>query len=114
MTYGQLLQIYFSVAHDPTQMNRQGPNVGSQYRSAVFYLDNQQKQVAQAYVQQLRQAGAFKKTIVTQLTPLTRFYEAEGYHQNYLDRHPDSPYIIAYDLPKLMHLQAAFPSRYRP
>ena len=109
ITYGQLLQVFFSVAHDPTELNRQGPDEGTQYRSAIFYADDEQKRVAEAYIQQLNEAKVFRKKIVTQLTPLNGFYSAEAYHQHYLDRHPNEPYIVYNDQPKVRDLQKQFP-----
>jgi peptide-methionine (S)-S-oxide reductase len=113
ISYGQLLQIYFSVIHDPTQLNRQGPDVGTHYRSAVFHVDDAQKQVAEKYIAQLDAAQVYRKKIVTQLTPLDGFYPAEGYHQDYATLHPESGYIIAFDLPKIANLKAMFPQWYR-
>ena len=113
ISYGRILQIYFSVAHDPTQLNRQGPDEGPQYRSAVFYVDAAQQQVAQAYIAQLDKAGIFKRPVVTQLTPLAGFYPAEAYHQDYATRHPENPYIVYNDLPKVENLKRLFPDRYR-
>jgi peptide-methionine (S)-S-oxide reductase len=112
VTYGQLLQVFFSVAHDPTQLNRQNPDEGTQYRSVVFFGNDQQKRVAQAYIAQLEQAKVFPQKIVTQVVPLKAFYPAEGYHQNYARLHPDSPYIARYDLPKVANLQQQFPQLY--
>jgi peptide-methionine (S)-S-oxide reductase len=113
VTVGQLLHIYFSVIHDPTQLNRQGPDVGSHYRSAIFYSDDAQKQVAQKYIVQLDAAKAYPRKIVTELTPLKGFYPAEAYHQDYATLHPDSGYIAAFDLPKIANLKTMFPDRYR-
>lgn len=113
ISYGTLLQVFFSVAHDPTQSNRQGPDVGPQYRSAIFYQTPQQKDVAENYIAQLEAAKAYPKKIVTQLAPLKGFYRAETYHQDYATRHPDSPYIATYDLPKIANLKAAMPQVYR-
>ncbi|HEV3253424.1 MAG TPA: peptide-methionine (S)-S-oxide reductase MsrA [Candidatus Acidoferrales bacterium] len=113
ITYGELLRIFFSVAHNPTELNRQGPDTGTQYRSAIFYANEGQKEVAEAYIEQLNQAKAFPRQIVTQVTPLKGFYAAEEYHQNFLARHPDYPYIVYNDLPKLRELQKEFPSLYR-
>jgi|SRR5438105_5653079 len=114
VSYGKLLQIYFSVAHDPTQLNRQGPDAGTQYRSAIFYADNAQKQVAERYIAQLDAAHVFPAKIVTQLAPLmSGFYAAEGYHQDYATLHPDSPYIAAFDLPKIANLKSTMPEVYR-
>lgn len=113
ISYGRLLQIFFSVAHDPTQMNRQGPDEGPQYRSAIFVASEEQKRVAEAYIVQLNEAHAFKRTIVTQVAPLEGFYAAEGYHQNYLARNPGDPYILYNDLPKLDRLKKEFPELWR-
>jgi peptide-methionine (S)-S-oxide reductase len=113
ITYGELLRIFFSVAHNPTELNRQGPDTGTQYRSAIFYANEGQKEVAEAYIEQLNQAKAFPGRIVTQVTPLKGFYAAEEYHQNFLARHPDYPYIVYNDLPKLRELQKQFPGLYR-
>jgi peptide-methionine (S)-S-oxide reductase len=112
ISYGQLLRVFFSVAHDPTQLNRQGPDAGTQYRSAIFYTDPEQQRVAQAYVDQLSNAKVFGRPIVTQLTPLNAFYPAEHYHQDYLAKHPESMYIVINDLPKLNHLRQEFPQIY--
>jgi len=109
VSFGQLLKIYFSVAHDPTQMNRQGPDYGTQYRSSIFYANDEQKRVAEAYIQQLDAAKVFKHKIVTKVAPLEGFYPAEEYHQNYLVRHPNQPYIVYNDLPKLDALRKQFP-----
>src|SRR6185312_3502718 len=108
VTYGQLLQVFFSGAHGPTHLNRQGPDDGSQYRSVVFFTTPDQKRVTQAYVAQLTAAKAFPSPIVTQVTPLTGFYAAEAYHQNYATRHPHDPYIVFNDAPKVDHLQQLF------
>ncbi|MBI2768661.1 MAG: peptide-methionine (S)-S-oxide reductase MsrA [Burkholderiales bacterium] len=113
VSYGKLLQIYFSVAHDPTQLNRQGPDHGTQYRSAVFYKDANQKQVTESYIAQLDAAKAYPAKIVTQLTPLAAFYPAEGYHQDYATLNPHSPYIAAFDLPKIANLKAVLPEVFR-
>jgi peptide-methionine (S)-S-oxide reductase len=113
VTYQKLLQVFFSVAHDPTQLNRQGPDVGSQYRSAIFYTSPEQKQLAQAQVAQLTSAKQFPKSIVTQIEPLQQFHRAEDYHQNYLALHPYQPYIVFNDLPKIDHLRKAFPDLYK-
>jgi len=114
VTYPELLKVFFSVAHDPTQLNRQGPDVGSQYRSAIFYANPAQKEIAQRYIAQLDAAKAFARPIVTQVAPLDKFYPAEDYHQNYLALHPDQPYIVYNDLPKLAELKKEFPAYYRP
>jgi len=109
ISFGKLLEVYFSVAHDPTQLNRQGPDEGTQYRSAIFYANDDQKRVAEAYIDQLNKAKVFPRPIVTQLTPLKGFYDAEDYHQHYLDHNPQNPYIVYNDLPKLAHLKQQFP-----
>lgn len=109
VTYGQLLTVFFAVAHDPTQLNRQGPDEGAQYRSAIFYANADQKNVAEAYIQQLTDAKVFNRRIVTTVVPLDGFYPAEAYHQNFLVHHPDYPYIVVNDLPKLRALEAQFP-----
>nr|WP_295771385.1 peptide-methionine (S)-S-oxide reductase MsrA [Rhodoferax sp.] len=113
ITYGQILQIYFSVAHDPTQLNRQYPDSGTQYRSAVFYQDAKQKLVAERYIAQLDSAKLFPSKIVTQLSALQSFYAAEKYHQNYATLHPDAAYIARFDLPKIAHLKTMMPAVYR-
>jgi len=113
VTYGQLLRVFMSVAHDPTELNRQGPDVGTQYRSAIFYQNDEQQRVAKAYIAQLDSAKAFKQPIVTQVAPLTQFYPAEAYHQNYLALHKTQPYIVYNDLPKLADLKHRFPALYR-
>ncbi len=112
ISYGQLLQVFFSVAHDPTELNRQGPDTGTQYRSAVFFGNDEQKRVAESYIAQLQGIRAFSRPIVTQVTPLKAFYEAEVYHQDYLVRHPNQPYIVINDLPKIANLQRQFPALY--
>jgi peptide-methionine (S)-S-oxide reductase len=109
ITYGQLLKIFFAVAHDPTQLNRQGPDEGTQYRSAIFYGTPEQKAVAEAYIQQLDAAKLFRHAIVTKVVPLDGFYAAEAYHQHFLDRNPTYPYIVYNDLPKLAQLKKDFP-----
>lgn len=113
VSYGKLLQIYFSVAHDPTQLNRQEPDQGPQYRSAIFYADAAQKKTAERYIAQLDAAKAWPSRIVTQIAPLTGFYAAEDYHQDYLTLHPESGYIRRFDLPKIDHLKRLFPDQYR-
>ncbi len=113
ISYGQILQIYFSVAHDPTQLNRQGPDSGTQYRSAIFVKDAEQKKVAEAYVAQLGRAGVFGGKIVTEIAPLKGFYPAEAYHQDFLALNPDYPYIVYNDLPKVENLKQIFPALYR-
>jgi peptide-methionine (S)-S-oxide reductase len=112
ITLGQLLKVFFSVAHDPTELNRQGPDTGTQYRSIIFFSNQDQRRIAQAYVDQLNQAKAFSSPIVTQIVPLVAFYQAEDYHQDYAAHHPDNPYIATFDLPKVKHLQQEFPNLY--
>lgn len=112
ITYGELLRVFFSVAHDPTELNRQGPDEGTQYRSAIFYTHNEQKQIAEAYIAQLDQAGVFSRRIVTQVVPMQAFYPAEAYHQNYAALHPNQPYIMFNDAPKVQHLRQEFPDLY--
>jgi peptide-methionine (S)-S-oxide reductase len=112
VTYGELLRVFFSVAHDPTQLNRQGPDEGTQYRSAIFYADDQQKRIAEAYIDQLDKARIFPRNIVTQVVPLQAFYPAEAYHQNYAALHPNQPYIMYNDAPKVEHLRQEFPNLY--
>jgi len=113
ISYNQLLQVFFSVAHDPTQLNRQGPDVGSQYRSAIFYADAGQLKAAQDHIRQLADTRAYAAPIVTQVVPLQQFFAAEEYHQNYLARHPYQPYIVIHDKPKLERLRKEFPALYR-
>jgi peptide-methionine (S)-S-oxide reductase len=109
ITYGKLLRVFFSVAHDPTQLNRQGPDEGTQYRSSIFYSNDEQKRIAEAYIAQLDQAKIFSRRIVTQVVPLKSFYPAEAYHQNYATLHPNQPYIVYNDAPKVEHLRQQFP-----
>jgi len=113
VSYPQLLKVFFSVAHNPTERNRQGPDVGSQYRSAIFFTDVEQQKMAQSTIQQLTAARTYPAPIVTELTPLNAFYPAEAYHQNYLARHPEQPYIVFNDLPKVEHLRKQFPELYQ-
>ena len=113
ISYGQLLKIFFSVVHDPTQLNRQGPDTGSQYRSMIFYSNDEQKRIAEAYISQLEQAKLFPRPIVTQVVPLQPFYMAETYHQNYARFHPDDPYIAINDAPKVEQLRQQFPNLYK-
>lgn len=113
ISYAELLQVFFAVAHDPTQLNRQGPDVGSQYRSAIFYTNEAQKEIARAYIDQLNKAHVFSGPVVTQVVPFAQFYAAEEYHQNYLARHPNQPYIVYNDMPKLRRLEQLFPALYR-
>jgi peptide-methionine (S)-S-oxide reductase len=112
ISYAQLLQVFFTVAHDPTELDRQGPDVGTQYRSAIFFKTPAQKTAAQAYIDQLAAAKAFPRPIVTQVVPLTEFYRAEDYHQDYFDRHPDEPYIVYNDWPKVDSLRKRYPALY--
>ena len=107
-----MLRVFFSVAHDPTQLNRQGPDEGTQYRSAIFYANDEQKRIAQAYIAQLNQAKVFSREIVTQVAALEAFYPAEAYHQNYAALHPNQPYIVFNDAPKVAHLRQLFPDLY--
>jgi len=113
ITYGQLLRVFFSVAHDPTQLNHQGPDSGTQYRSAIFYTTPEQQRITQAYIEQLNQAKVFPRRIVTQVNSLRGFYPAEDYHQDYLDSHTSEPYIVFNDLPKLASLREQFPELYK-
>ena len=113
ITYGQLLQIFFSVAHDPTELNRQGPDEGTQYRSVIFYANDEQKKIATAYIVQLDAAKVFPHRIVTEVTSLKAFYPAEAYHQDYAIRHPDNPYILYNDAPKVDNLKQEFPALYK-
>jgi peptide-methionine (S)-S-oxide reductase len=112
ISYGQLLKVFFSVAHDPTELNRQGPDTGTQYRSAIFYGNENQQRIARAYIDQLNGAKVFPQRIVTQVTPLKGFYRAEAYHQDYAIHHPDNPYIMINDLPKIAHLHQQLPDLY--
>jgi peptide-methionine (S)-S-oxide reductase len=117
ITYGQLLRVYFSVAHDPTQLNRQGPDVGTSYRSAIFFANEEQKRLANAYIAQLDRQKVFPKPIVTEVTPLKAFYRAEDYHQDYAYYNPDNPYIQVCDRPKIAALKQQFPElfvEYKP
>jgi peptide-methionine (S)-S-oxide reductase len=113
ISYDQLLQVFFTVAHDPTQLNRQGPDVGTQYRSAVFYRNAAQRQATERYVAKIREARLYRGAIVTEVAPLPAFHVAEAYHQDYLVRHPTQPYIVINDAPKLEHLRRQFPALYR-
>ena len=112
VSYGKLLQIFFSVIHDPTQLNRQGPDTGTQYRSAIFAVNDEQKKVADAYIAQLNAAKVYKKPIVTKVGPLQAFYAAEDYHQDYLTLHPNQPYIAFNDIPKVENLKKIFTENY--
>lgn len=113
ISYEKLLQIYFFVAHDPTQLNRQYPDRGKQYRSAIFFANDEQKQIAEAYIDRLNKTKSFSNPIVTQLVPLQNFYPAEDYHQNFIVRNPNYPYVVIHDLPKLVQLQRQFPEAYK-
>jgi peptide-methionine (S)-S-oxide reductase len=113
ITYGQILMIFFSVAHDPTELNKQGPDWGSQYRSVVFYGNAEQKRIADAYIAQLTSAKVYPQKIVTQVAPLTEFYPAESYHQDYVKHHQTNPYIVINDLPKLANFKKLYPELYR-
>jgi peptide-methionine (S)-S-oxide reductase len=113
ITYGQLLRIFFSVAHDPTQLNRQGPDVGTSYRSAIFYSNDEQRRISEAYIAQLDTAHVFPSRIVTQVVPLKGFYDAESYHQHYADNNPDNPYILVCDRPKIAALKEQFPELFK-
>lgn len=112
VSYEQLLKVFFSVVHDPTQLNRQGPDTGTQYRSAIFYSDEEQKRLAENYIAELTEQNAFAQPIVTQIVPLDAFYDAEDYHQDYLVNHPNQPYIVIHDKPKVENLSKQFPDLY--
>ena len=114
ISYGTILQIYFSVAHDPTELNRQGPDEGPQYRSEIFAKDETQKKIAAAYIAQLDHAGAFRQPIATKVGALAAFYPAEGYHQDFIKNNPNQGYIVRWDLPKIAALKAMFPTLYSP
>jgi peptide-methionine (S)-S-oxide reductase len=113
VSYGQLLQVFFAVAHDPTQLNRQGPDTGRQYRSVIFFTNKEQEKVAKSYITQLNKAHVFPSGIVTEVVPFQAFYPAEKYHQNFLATHPDYPYIVVHDLPKLEQLKKQFPNLFQ-
>ncbi|HEY3933881.1 MAG TPA: peptide-methionine (S)-S-oxide reductase MsrA [Gemmatimonadales bacterium] len=113
VSYDQLLAVFFTVAHDPTELNRQGPDEGTQYRSAIFYRNPDQQRAAQAYIARATQAKTYSRPIVTQITAFTAFYPAEAYHQNFYDTHPTYPYIVINDKPKVEHLRQQFPSLYQ-
>jgi peptide-methionine (S)-S-oxide reductase len=112
VSFGQILKVFFSVAHNPTELNRQGPDEGTQYRSVIFYSNNEQRRITQAYIDQLNRAKVFSSPIVTQVVALKTFYPAEAYHQGYAEHHPNEPYIAINDLPKLEHLKQMFPELY--
>jgi len=113
ISYATLLKIFFSVAHDPTQLNRQGPDVGTQYRSSLFYMSDEQKKTAQAYIDELNKAHVFPRPIVTEVVKYKAFYPAEAYHQDYAELHPDEPYIAINDAPKVVNLRKQFPELYK-
>jgi peptide-methionine (S)-S-oxide reductase len=113
ITYGRLLKVFFSVAHNPTELNRQGPDRGTQYRSAIFYANEEQKRIAEAYIKQLDRVKVFNQPIVTQVVPLDAFHDAEAYHQDYLAQHPDEPYIVINDMPKVENLKKQMPELYK-
>jgi peptide-methionine (S)-S-oxide reductase len=110
ISFGQILKVFFSVAHDPTQLDKQGPDRGSQYRSAIFYTSEDQKRISEAYVKQLNATKVFRQPIVTQIVPLDKFYAAEDYHQGYMDLHPENMYIVINDYPKVENLRKTYPS----
>ena len=112
ISFGQILKVFFSVAHDPTQLNRQGPDHGTQYRSAIFYTSEDQKRISEAYVKQLDSAKVFRQPIVTEIVPLEAFYPAEDYHQGYMDLHPENMYIVINDYPKVENLRKHYPSMF--
>jgi peptide-methionine (S)-S-oxide reductase len=113
ISYGKLLQIFFSIAHDPTQLNRQGGDIGTQYRSAIYTTTDEQKRVAEAYIEQLGAAGVYDRAIVTEIAPLKTFYPAEDYHQDYATLHPNRPYIVIHDRPKIENMRTMFPDYWR-
>jgi peptide-methionine (S)-S-oxide reductase len=113
ISYGEILRIFFSVAHDPTQLNRQGPDRGPQYRSDIFYANAEQRDIATRYIAQLNAAKVYSAAIVTRVDPLTQFYPAESYHQDYMDKHPSNPYIVYNDAPKIRNLEKTFPDVYQ-
>jgi peptide-methionine (S)-S-oxide reductase len=113
VSYGELLRIFFSVAHDPTQLNRQGPDTGTQYRSAIFYTDDAQRNLARSYIGELNKSGKFPGEIVTRVDPLKGFYPAEGYHQDFIAKNPNNPYVVYNDLPKLRDLKRLYPEYYQ-
>jgi peptide-methionine (S)-S-oxide reductase len=113
VSYGDILKIFFSVAHDPTQLNRQGPDIGTQYRSAIFFNDAEQEKVAREYIKKLADTKIYPREIVTEVAPLKAFYMAEDYHQDYMEHHPNQPYIVYNDAPKVKHLKEKFPEYYR-
>ena len=113
VSYGEILRVFFSVAHDPTQLNRQGPDTGPQYRSAIFYMNDAQRDLAKSYIADLNKSGKFRGAIVTKIDPLTKFYPAEKYHQDFMANNPAHPYIVFHDLPKIRELKRLYPEYYR-
>jgi peptide-methionine (S)-S-oxide reductase len=113
VSYGELLRVFFSVAHDPTQLNRQGPDTGTQYRSAIFYADDSQRKIAHAYIGQLDESKAYPRALVTRVDALKGFFAAEDYHQDFLIKNPRHPYIVVNDLPKIANLKSVFPDMYQ-
>lgn len=113
VSYGDILRVFFSVAHDPTQLNRQGPDTGPQYRSAIFYANDAQRDLAKSYIAELNKSGKFPRAIVTRVDPLEAFYAAEDYHQDYIAKNPRSPYVLVHDLPKIRELKRLYPEYYR-
>ncbi|MGH8241775.1 MAG: peptide-methionine (S)-S-oxide reductase MsrA [Steroidobacteraceae bacterium] len=113
VSFGDILRVFFSVAHDPTQLNRQGPDTGPQYRSAIFYASDAQRDLARSYITELDKSGKFPRAIVTQVGPLERFYPAEKYHQDFIAKNPRNPYVVVNDLPKIRNLERLYPEYYR-
>jgi peptide-methionine (S)-S-oxide reductase len=113
VSYGEILRVFFSVAHDPTQLNRQGPDIGPQYRSAIFYVNDAQRDLAKSYIADLDKSGKFRGAIVTKVDPLTKFYPAEKYHQDFMANNPAHPYIVFHDLPKIREFKKLYPEYYR-
>lgn len=113
VSYGDILRVFFSVAHDPTQLNRQGPDTGTQYRSAIFYTNDAQRDLARSYIAELNKSGRFPRALVTRVDPLEKFYPAEGYHQDFIAKNPYNPYVLINDLPKIRDLKRLYPEHYR-
>jgi peptide-methionine (S)-S-oxide reductase len=113
VSYGEILRVFFSVAHDPTQLNRQGPDTGPQYRSSIFYTSDAQRALAQSYIAELDKSGKFSRDIVTRVEPLDAFYPAEKYHQDFIAKNPRNPYVVVNDLPKIRNLKRLYPEYYR-
>jgi peptide-methionine (S)-S-oxide reductase len=113
VSYGDILRVFFSVAHDPTQLNRQGPDTGPQYRSAIFYANDAQRNLARSYIAELDKSGKFPRTIVTRVDPLDAFYPAEKYHQDFMAKNPSHPYVVFHDVPKIRNLKRLYPEYYR-